>query len=236
MYTYHVAICEDQEVQMKQTISWFQRIEAEHQVHFHIDSFTSGEALIQHGYEIYDIIILDVRMKELNGIDTAKQIRLTNKRTKIIFLTVMEQYWPEGFHVNAYRYFIKPIDGDRFCEEIVSIITEMKEDDNYTLLKYGGALIKLYIPDIVYLEIADRKVKLHTKTGEYISNEPLGSWYERLQVHGFASPHNSYLVNMNHIIAIDREKATLTGGQVIYISQRKYKGLKEQFTRFAGMI
>lgn len=236
MYKYHVAICEDEEVQLQQTMSWFRKIEAEHQVHFHIDPFNSGEALIQHGYEMYDVIILDVQMKEINGIDTAKYIRKTNKRTKIIFLTAIEQYWPEGFHVNAYRYLIKPIDSNKFCEEIVSILAEMKEDDNFIVIKHEGALVKVHISDIRYLEIAERKVKLHTRKGIYTSNESLGSWYERLQAHGFAHPHNSFLVNMQYIIAIDKEKTMLTDGQIIYVSQRKYKAFKEQFTRFVGMI
>lgn len=236
MCKHHVAICEDEEIQLQQTKSWFHRIKVENHVHFHIDVFTSGEELIQHGHEMYDIILLDVHMKEINGIETAKHIRKTNKRSKIIFLTAMEQYWPEGFNVNAYRYFIKPIDEDKFCEEIGAILAEMKDDQSFVVMKHEGALIKLYISDIRYLEIADRKVKLYTNCGTYVSNESLGSWYERLRTHGFAHPHNSYLVNMKYIIAIDKEKTSLTDGEVIYVSQRKYKTFKEQFTRYVGMI
>lgn len=79
---------------------------------FEIASFPSGEALLSHINEKsadFDMIFLDIFMKEINGIDTARAIRLTNDSTAIIFTTVSSQHVFSGYEVQALQYLLKPV-------------------------------------------------------------------------------------------------------------------------------
>ncbi|MGL5353113.1 MAG: LytR/AlgR family response regulator transcription factor, partial [Clostridium sp.] len=115
---YNIAICEDEKLQANKLIDMLNKYEKNENTKFNIDYFESGELLISEGYEKYHIILMDVQMNELSGIETAKLIRETNKNVKIIFITSMEKYWAEGYKVSAYRYLLKPIIEELFHSEL----------------------------------------------------------------------------------------------------------------------
>ena len=236
MYKYRVAICEDEDYQLQHLVQLLEKVSRENNLDLQLDTFTSGEALIERGHQSYDIIILDILLPSMSGIDAAKMIRQQNKEAKIIFVTAIEQYWPEGFKVNAYRYLIKPIDEESFCEEIKAVIDELSSNKEFVLIRDEGTLVKLLISDIYYLEIVNRKVLLYTLQGVYTTSYSIGVWTEYLTAYGFGSPHKSYLVNLEHVVALDKEKVTLSNGQDIYTSQRKSKEFKERLTRFLGQL
>ena len=231
---YNIAICEDdifQAQSIKKLLLDFERSEG---IRLNVEVFHSGELLLEKGYEVYDIIILDIKMKEIDGIETAKRIRKKNNKIKIIFITAIEKYWPEGYKVNAYRYIIKPIDEKSFCKEFKELIEEIDRGREFIIINDGTKIVKILNSDIMYLEIFKRKVIIHSKVGIYNSNLSLKEWKDRLYIHGFASPHNSYLVNMENVKSMDKEKVTLFNDEYVYISQRKYKEFKEKLMRYVG--
>lgn len=233
---YNIAICEDEKVQVSKMIDILTKHEKSENIKFNIDSFESGEELIENGYEKYHIIFMDVQMNDLNGIETAKLIRKTNKKVKIIFITAMEKYWAEGYTVSAYRYMLKPIKEEVFSLEFKGLLNEMNKEKNFISLNNEGALLKISISQIKYLEIVGRRVAIHTNKGMYYSNMSIGHWNGILIDHGFANPHNSYLVNLKYVVALDKEKVSLLSGDTVYMSKRKYKEFKDRFTIFLGSI
>ncbi|MHC1748241.1 MAG: LytR/AlgR family response regulator transcription factor [Cellulosilyticaceae bacterium] len=229
---YNIAICEDEQIQLQTTARIFLDIQEKEGIKFNVDLFTSGEALIANGYEQYDIIILDIQMKEMDGVETAKTIRKTNKKVDIIFVTGMEKYWPEGYNVNAYRYILKPINTEAFYKLMMELINEKVKNEAFITLKNEGALEKVLVSDIKYLAISQRKVKIYTNSGIYVSNISLSEWSEKLAQYGFANPHTSYLVNFKYVKSIDKEKVVITNGDIVYVSQRKYKEFKNRFIEY----
>lgn len=231
---YNIAVCEDDIFQAESIKKLILDLERNESIRLNVEVFHSGELLLEKGYELYDIIILDIKMKKIDGIEIAKRIRKTNNKIKIIFITAIEKYWPEGYKVNAYRYIVKPIDEENFYKEIRGLIKEINKRREFILINHGMKIVKVLNSDILYLEIFKRKVIIHSKEGIYNSNLSLKEWRDRLCTHGFASPHNSYLVNMENVKSMDKEKVTLFNGEYIYISQRKYKEFKEKLIRYVG--
>lgn len=231
---YKGAICENEIFQVEQLSKLFFKIEKEEHIKFHIDEFSSGEALLLAGYEKYDFVILDIKMKGLTGIEVAKRIRKENEAIKIIFIAEREEEWAEGYRVNAYRYMIKPIDEEDFCLQIINLIQEMNKNRKFVLIRNEKELRKILISDIKYLEIVDRKVVLHSVGGVYRDNLSFRKWKEKLSPYGFSNPHNSYLVNLKYVEAIDKEYITLSSDEKIYVSQRKYKAFKDKFIKYVG--
>ncbi|WP_053982997.1 LytR/AlgR family response regulator transcription factor [Niameybacter massiliensis] len=229
---YKIAICEDEVLQKTYMGNLLKKIAKENNVEFDIRLFAAGEQLLEAGYDEYDMIILDIEMGQINGVEVAKRIRQTNKEVKIIFVTGVEKLWPEGYNVNAYRYIVKPVDEQSFSQAIVELLEMIGKSQQYITLKSEGTLERIAIPDIKYLAIQDRKVELYITGRSITTNIPMQEWEEMLTGHGFASPHKSYLVNLQYVSRLNKESLQLTTGEEVYVSKRKYKTFKEEFMMY----
>ena len=128
-----VAICDDENV-------WVNRIE-EHLIRFkksHKDIewevFYSGEQLVEHysrGERLFDILILDIELKELSGIETALKIREADKKAAIFFMTSHTKYVYDCFKPAPANFWVKPVEyevlRDDF-EEVIRKSADMKKD------------------------------------------------------------------------------------------------------------
>ena len=233
---YKVAICEDEKIQVEECLRYFKLYQDRVDIKFNIDVYKSSEDFLKSEYEDYDVIVLDVLMDKLNGVELAKIIRKKSTLCRIIFITAMEKYWPEGFKLSASRYILKPLKKEEFFEGISAVITELKNQKKCVTLNCEDKIIKVPLSNIYYLEIYNRKVAIHSDGGVYYSKTSMKKWGSTLSPHGFAHTHNSYLVNMKYIRSLDKEKVILLNGEEIYISKRKYREFKDAFTRYMGEI
>ncbi len=236
MSMFNIAICEDESIQIEKIYEILKKFELNEGIKLNIDTFSSGEEFIENNFEKYDIVFLDIKMKELTGIEISKIIRKSNEKVKIIFITALEHYWPEGYTVNAYRYIIKPIKENELYNIIKDLIKIINKNKEFILLKKDDVLEKVLINDIKYLGIENRKVLVHTINGVYSTYIPLGKWESELYGHDFYKPHNSYLVNFKYIKQINKNNVVLTDGELVYVSQRKYKEFKDNFIKYVNGI
>lgn len=168
-----IAICEDEKIQADQIINVVNRFEDENQLEYSIDYFDNGLKLIEQNIDEYDLIILDIHMNEISGLDIAQKIRRDNQHVKIIFITAYQQYWPEGYKVLASRYLLKPMSDDQLYEELVEVFDEIEKSRMFIMATKDKAMVKVRINEITYLEISGRKVLIHTKDEVYSSNHNL---------------------------------------------------------------
>ena len=128
-----IAICDDEQNQIESitsiVTSWSTRQGHSCEIH----TFASAEAFLFEYAEdkAYDILLLDVEMKHMNGIELAKCIRKDNNRAEIIFITSHFEFVGEGYEVDALHYLIKPISADKLTQvltkaaEIIEILTDL---------------------------------------------------------------------------------------------------------------
>lgn len=228
----NVAICEDNAIQMQYVVDVINKYSIRENMDFTIDKFTCGEDLLKSKHSKYNVIFLDIKMGGISGIDTAKEIRETNEEVKIIFLTADNNLWAEGFKVNAFRYLVKPAKEKELYNEIATVAEEFKRSKKYIILNYNNEINKIFISNIRYLEIENRKVVFHCNSGNYYSIRPLSYWQEVLKEYDFHKPHSSYLVNLKYISKINKELLELATGEIIYFSKRKYKEFKEKYMEY----
>lgn len=233
---YKIAICEDEAIQVDILIKQIKTYMENHKIQFDIECFCTGEEFLSHDYTQYDLIFLDIKMQGISGIDVAKEVRKTCFKTKIIFVTGYENYWSEGYKVMASRFLIKPLRLEEVTEALSSVIDELKFSRQSIVARKDNALAKILIEDITYLEIFGRKVLIHTIDGNYSSSYSLNNWYKQLKIHHFEYAHSSYLVNLKYVKIVDRDKVTLTTGQEVYMSLRKYKNFKTSFIQYMSQF
>lgn len=199
-----------------------------------IRTFEDGLDFLKNYYEnteAYDMIFLDIEMKKINGIDTAKEIRKINKDVAIIFLTSHDEFAKDGYEVNAFRYLSKPMQEEKLIEAIESI---KKKSDSVKkiLLSSKGEEILIKVNEIIYIEAQNKDIYIHTVNDIYNEKNNLGYYEGMLKDYGFFRVHRSYLVNFDFVKSYTSKEILLDNGEKVYLSRLKYKSFKEHLYEY----
>lgn len=195
--------------------------------------YRSGEELLSSAKEP-DIVLLDIQMPGRNGMETAKELRRKNKQVIIIFVTALDDFVFEAFDVGAFHYLVKPFDDRKFAEVLHNATEQSKNRKKpempSLLINTGGKHITVNLEDLVYAEVFDRKLILHTMDAEI---EYYGKMKELEEKVGneFFRTHRSYLVNFGFIRKYDATTVYLEKGQAL-MAKRKYQKFVEQYLRY----
>lgn len=237
----NIAVCDDElyyQNRIKDLISaYLNDLEHKHA----ITCFDSGKALLQTGADItkYDIVFLDVKMEEIDGIETASHIREASEDMFIVFVTAFISYSLEGYKVSAIRYLLK----DEKClkdsiNECLSVIIG-KMDHVRRSFEFISGIKEVLIDKILYIESSLHKVKffvLEEKKEEYQMYGKLDGVSEDMEPYGFVRTHQSFLVNMKYVISVERYVARLIDGTEINISKKYYKETVTAFAKVRGNV
>lgn len=171
----HIGICDD-ERHMSDTIramvSGFFRGK---NIEIIILQFSSGEELLRYDRQI-DILFLDIQMKGIDGIETAKKLRCRKFKGILIFITVLKEMVFQSFEVQPYDYLLKPIEEQYFEKMMERLLGSMRNASEENLLIQKGYESRIIsIEDIVFCEIIDRKIYLHLASSEVID------YYDRIE-------------------------------------------------------
>ncbi len=202
--------------------------------------YRSGEELLLSDAEP-DILLLDIQMPGYNGMETARKLRSRNRKTIIIFVTAMADYVFEAFDVGAFHYLVKPFHDEKFEEVLQNAVKQSKDRKNRELadrrkevpdlmITAGGKHITVHPEDIVYAEVFDRKVVIHTMDADI---EYYGKMKELEEKAGeeFYRPHRAYLVNFNYIRKYDATTIYLTKGQAL-MAKQNYREFVKSYLKF----
>ena len=137
---YRIAICDDEQNQIEY-ITLIVALWSAHEGHgCEIRTFASAEAFLFEYEEdkAYDILLLDVEMKNMNGIELAKRIRKDNNRAEIIFITSHFEFVGEGYEVDALHYLIKPISADKLMQVLAKAAEKLSVDPPSVVISCDG--------------------------------------------------------------------------------------------------
>lgn len=223
-----IAICDDEErdlLEIKEAIrslDLFRDIE--------ICAFTSASALYNAAkIKNYDIAILDIEMDPPNGYEIATKLVNLDPAPIIIFLTNSMAYTLRGYGV-AFRYLTKPIDQSKL-ESALSAAAKEAASRRFVFTVEGSSHV-LRMDDIFYFEVFNHLIILHTMDQAFQFRATLKDILPQLPVGYFGSPHQSYIVNFNHVKTAMSNEIHLTNGEVVPISRRKQRDFENQFCMY----
>lgn len=179
----------------------------------------------------FDILLLDIEMPEVSGIELAKTVRRDNTAVQIVFVTGYYEYFSDGFDVSALHYLLKPVDGEKLCPVLDRAADNLAGRQRCVLVADRDGSVKLPLADIVYIEAENVHIAVHTLQDVYRMRMALGKFSEQLD-ETFFKVHRSFVVNLNHIRKISRLDITVTGGGLIPMSRGMYGKVYAALARY----
>ncbi len=218
---YKIALCDDEQFFIDMISKIIRRVFKEFDEDFQIDTFSSGEALLEKSdIDDYDMFFIDCDLKTMSGLDLAHALRLRGYEGIISFVTSYVEYAPDGYNVNAFRYILKSNleMGLRECIKKIIISNAV----NY--FEIPSRQIRVKMSDIMYFESNNHKVVLHLENGkEHILYQKLNNIEKDINDNSFIRAHQSYLVNKEYITNISKYSIALSNALNIPVARSKYK-------------
>lgn len=183
--------------------------------------------------ESFDLIILDIFMQPLNGIQVAQIVRNQDRDVSIIFLTTSEDFILEGYKVFAVGYFLKPLSEniDQFAKTFQYIFPKLVENQKKLSVRVGSGEILVPYKNIRYIDLDERhKLQIHLPNKQFSANMTYDECFNVLKNDlQFVECYHRILLNMNFIKLMDSDDFILTDGTKIPISKRKSKESKLKY-------
>jgi DNA-binding LytR/AlgR family response regulator len=179
----------------------------------------------------FDILLLDVEMPEISGIELAKTVRRENQSVQIIFITGYYEYFSDGFDVSALHYLIKPVDADKLFLVLDRAVKHLAERERAILISTAEGEFKVSLSNILYLEAQKVYVVVHTVTGDYRMRIALTKFTEQLD-ETFFKVHRAYVVNLKYIEKITRTEISVANGDVVPISRGMYDAVHAALIKY----
>lgn len=209
-----------------------------------IDSYPSGQEMLDAigGSLQYDIVFLDVSMGELDGIETAKNIRKITEKVDIVFVSAYITYALDGYKVNAIRYLLKEENGleNALKECLDTIIGRICQRQTAYEINLLNGKKNIPVDTVLYAESKLHKIIFYTMENgtvkEYCKYGKLDSVQEELGQYGFYRVHQSYLVNIKYVKNVERYEASLKNGMKINISKKYYKEVEREYIKRQGEL
>lgn len=237
-----VAIVDDENEMTEQIYAFLEKFQREKAVYMEIDVYHRGDAFVQ-GYKkefdddfgyTYDLIILDVEMPGINGIETAKEIRKVDTRAIIMFITNLAEYAIHGYEVEAVDYVLKPITYDDFSMKIFKALRYIERNvKKQIILHTSEGDIPVLVSDIYYVEVVRHYLYYYTSSGKYEVRGVMKELELELQGMNFKRCNQSYLVNLAHVRAI-RGNDVVVGEDYVPISRNKKSDFMDAFAKYVG--
>ena len=215
----NLAICDD-ETHIHETVSeMLQEYATEKQCVWNILHFFSAKELLDAKEELH-ILLLDIDMPGMDGIEAAAHLIANGRECKIIMLTSKQERFKEAFKIGAYRFVTKPVDRDELQEALNDVRRTLIGYDEVQV-KLEHALCRIRQRDIDRLESCGDYVKIYVAKKICESDRTLKSWKEELDHRLFVECHKSYIVNLERVNHVKTRSLILVDGTEVPIARRR---------------
>lgn len=230
-----IAVVEDDQRSRELLVEHVQRFAEGTGREFEVSTFTDGREILHRYRPIYDIVLLDIEMQHVDGMTTAKRIREVDQDVVLVFITNSPQYAVLGYQVAALSYLLKPVTYGAFSEELERCVAQVdKRERGYLMLTTGSEQHRVDVSTIVYIESIKHRLIVHTTEREYGLVGSLRSFEDELQGKDFFRSNNCYLVNLRHVMGVQRSVCTMRGGDELQISRPRKKAFLEALSDYVG--
>lgn len=205
-----------------------------------IRKYTSGKDMLNEcDLKKVDILFLDVEMDEKNGMEIAEEIRDMKLEMYIVYVSAHIKYASEGYKYEAFRYVLKNSLLKQGIEESLDAILKKKNDENRKLMfSFIDGSRTVRISALQHIESLGHKLIFYVfekgKIKKYEMYGKLSAFEKELRIYGFERVHQSFLVNMHHVVSYKKYELELRSGQIINVPRARYNGVVQLICKYIG--
>ncbi len=230
-----IAICDDEIQELSRISKLLNRYQELKSEAFQYDAFSNALELLERMQKVgYDILLLDVLMPGITGIEAAHEIRKFNQTVKIIFLTSSPEFAVESYAVDAYYYLLKPTTETKLFPILDKLFLDTRKEAESLFIKSATGIVRISFYNLEFLEVRNKKLYFHLTDGSI--KEVYGSLsdYEPklLNKEEFLKVHRSIIVNMNHTQELTSGTIKTATGQCIPVSRLLYPRVREIYMNY----
>ena len=229
-----LALVEDDALYRSQLREYIDKYSAASGEKFTVTEFSDGDEIALGYKAVYDIILMDIEMKFMDGMMAAEEIRKKDTEVIIIFITNSPQYAIKGYAVDALDYVLKPVPYFAFSEQLKKAEKNLaRRASHYLMVPVESGLRRLDSSRLYYLESEGHRVHYYTEDGDFSAPGTLKAVEEKLAGRPFARCNSGYLVNLAQVQAV-QQNTVQVGPYELQISRPKRKAFLAALTDYIG--
>ena len=230
-----VAICDDDSRDLLQIVSLLESYRHDRKAELSYVSFQNAtDLLASMENENYNVLLLDVLMPGVNGMQAARDIRKQNEHVEIIFLTSSPEYAVESYSVRAHYYLLKPASEEKLFPIFDRLLDDFKKPEDALYIKTQSSVFSLPYGKIECIEVRAKKLYFYLTDGD--TREVTGHLadYEQtlLKRPDFIKVHRSYLVNLQWVQELRLGELVTASGRRVPVSRAAYSQVRTAYTQF----
>lgn len=229
-----VAICDDDRESCARLRSLIRKQEPDCEV----TCFDTGRRFLE-ARKHFDILLLDIQMEEMSGIEVARVLRINQEKTILIFVTALKEYAAEAFEVSAFSYLLKPVEPEKFCRVFEDACREARKMESQSgeqlFFQTKARSFLVQKKEILYVESHKRKVEIHTLRENILIYATMKNMEGQLG-DGFFRCHRGYLVNLAYVAEYGTGVIRLQNGEDIYLAREKYSEFSKAYTKYLQTV
>ena len=233
----NIAICDDEIIALEKIKNEVLDIADARNVR--VDVFTYSDAkravdVLCSNEEHFDVLLLDIDMPKLSGLQVAKLVREYRENIILIFISAHEQYVFESIEYSPFRYIRKNKIFEELPLAMKAAFTRLEnEKDRNIIVKTDDGEIRLYYSQIMYYEIEDRRLNIHLSNGKRLLTwKTIKELLEEMNDEKFIKLHSGCVVNVKYISEFSNYDVTLDNGERLIVSRRRVKDVKEELVKY----
>lgn len=229
-----IAIVEDEESYISVLKEYLERYKQESGEQIEITVYHDGDEIAAFYRAQFDIILMDIEMKFIDGMTAAEEIRRVDSSVQIIFITNAPQYAIRGYEVGALDYILKPVSYFTFSQKLGRAEAKLKKRARkWITIPVKGGVMRMELSDVYYIESEGHNLVYHTREGTAVSSGTMKSVEETMLGLDFSRINKCYLVNLEHVDGV-QDKYAVVHGEKLLISRPRMKQFMQELTRYWG--
>ncbi|MFT8318587.1 MAG: LytTR family DNA-binding domain-containing protein [Sporolactobacillus sp.] len=229
-----IAICDDEKPQRDYLQTLVQKWSKKRRDKMESIAFSSAESFLfaWETDKTFDVLLLDIQMDHLNGMDLARKIRACDQTLSIIFITGYSDYMDEGYEVAALHYLLKPVNEQKLFATLDRALAEEEKRPEILLVESADQQMRLPQNEINYIESLAHTLEIHTENQVVTVHVSIDSMEKALNPLSFFRIHRSYLVGLRYIRQLGKSELILDDGTRLPVSRRRYRAANQAFIRY----
>ncbi len=232
-YKMRIAVCDDEPQDLQTIVAMTKEIASQEGMHCELACYQSGPALLEaiRRGEKYTLLLLDVMMGEISGIELAAALREVQNDTAIVFVSSNREMALCGYEVAAVRFLAKPLDAGKLREALL-FCWRAALDKRDIMLPTSRSVRRIAPSELIYAETWGRGVRVSLSSGKEEAAMKISDLEEMLPGRQFVLCHRAYLVNLEYVQYMRYCELELKTGETLPVSKYRQNVIRERLLNY----